>query len=106
MSLSEQCSIGEKADGRMRPFGISDRAVILVLAGIAGVLLSVGLAMSLFLRFVTIGELTAIVLYLIGLCAMILMTAGRTHWSVWPLRLLFPVPTALLVWWGLGALGL
>lgn len=106
MSFSEEFSVGKKADGKMRPFGLSDRAMTLVLAGCLGVLLSAVLAMSLFLRFAPVSTLGAIVIYLIGLLAMVLVTAGRKNWSLWPLRLLFPVPAALLVWWGFSALGL
>lgn len=107
MSLLEEFSIGEKANGRTRRFGLSDRAITLTLAGGVGMLLSAGLAMSLFLHYVTIATLSAIVIYFVGVIAMIVLTSGRMkHWSMWPLRLLFPAPAALLVWWGLSALGL
>lgn len=107
MSLLEEFSIGEKAGGRTRRFGLSDRAIALVLAGGAGVLLSAGLAMSLFLHYVSISALSAIAIYFAGVIAMIVLTSGRMrHWSLWPIRLLFPAPAALLVWWGLRALGL
>lgn len=106
MSLPEEFSIGEKADGRMRPFGLSDRAIALVLAGGAGVLLSVGLAISLFLHYVTLATLVAVVIYCAGVFAMFLLTLDRSHWGVWPSRLLLPAPAALIIWWVFGALGL
>lgn len=105
MSLREEYSVGGKADGSMRPFGLSDRAIVLTLAGGAGIMLSAGLAISLFLNYVTISTLSAIVIYLAGVFAMILVSLGRRHWSLWALRLLLPAPAALLIWWGFGALG-
>lgn len=106
MSLSEEFSVGEKADGSVRPFGLSDRAITLVLAGCVGVLLSAVLTMSLFLRFAPVSALGGIVIYLAGFLGMVFVTTDRGHWSLWPLRVLFPAPAALLVWWGLSALGL
>lgn len=91
----------------MRISGLSDRAIALAIAGILGVLLSAGLAMSLFLHYVSISALIAFVIYIFGVFALTLVTAGRGRLgTIWPLRLLLPVPAALFSWWVLWLFGL
>ena len=91
----------------MRKPGLSDRAVVLAIAGGAGVLLSAGLAISLFLNYVSASALIALIIYIVGVVALIVLTAGRAQlWAIWPLRLLFPLPTAVLIWWALSLFGL
>lgn len=91
----------------MRISGLSDRAIPLAIAGILGVLLSAGLAMSLFLHYVSISALIAFVIYIFGVFALTLVTAGRGRLgTIWPLRLLLPVPAALFSWWVLWLFGL
>lgn len=91
----------------MRISGLSDRAIALAIAGILGVLLSAGLAMSLFLHYVSISALIAFVIYIFGVFALTLVTAGRGRLgTIWPVRLLLPVPAALFSWWVLWLFGL
>lgn len=91
----------------MRISGLSDRAIALAIAGILGVLLSAGLAMSLFLHYVSISALIAFVIYIFGVSALTLVTAGRGRLgTIWPVRLLLPVPAALFSWWVLWLFGL
>ncbi len=91
----------------MRISGLSDRAIALAIAGILGVLLSVVLAMSLFLRYVPVSTLVALVIYVFGVVALTLVTVGRGRpGTIWPVRLLLPIPAALFSWWVLWLFGL
>lgn len=87
--------------------GLSERAVALAIAGAVGILLSAGLAMTLFLNYIPASALAAAFIYLVGVVALILITAGRSRpGTIWSLRLLIPLPAALFAWWVLSLFGL
>jgi hypothetical protein len=49
----------------------------------------------------------ALVIYVFGVFALTLVTAGRGRpGTIWPVRLLIPVPAALFSWWVLWLFGL
>lgn len=107
MNIGHKSPIGGKVDADVRVFGLSDRAIALTVAGGIGILLSVGLAMSLFLHFISMSMLAAVVAYIAGVVALIIVSPRRrTGWRLWIFRLIAPLPGALLLGWGLSAIGL
>ena len=86
---------------------ISDQAKALILAGAVGLVLSFGLALSLFLSVFNRADFAALVIYFLGVVGMILVTSGggRTP-LLWAIRLVVPIPLALLARFGLNVLGL
>lgn len=105
--MGQEFFIDKKVDAEMRTPGLSDRAVALAIAGSIGLLLSIGLAMSLFLRYISASALIALTIYAMGVMALIVLTAGRARfWAIWPVRLLLPLPASLFIWWILSLFGL
>lgn len=82
-------------------------AVLLALAGAIGVALSLALTTTHVLDHVSLSMLAGGLLYGFGVVVMVFMTSGaHSLWAAWAMRLIVPLPTAALVWYGLFALGL
>lgn len=103
----QNTEIGGKGNAREPLAGPSRRGLWLAASGALGLIVSAVLATLALVNSGALAFSVAIVLYLAGVVALILVTSGRVSgWAKWPLRLGAPAPPAILVWLALRAFGL
>lgn len=104
-SLACRGGSGPPTPRRPRGTGISAGGFLLALAGAFGALATLGMTSMLLSDWFGVPFLVAAVVYAIAVVVLTLMTSQSTleRGPLWTLRLLAPLPVAVVIWFVLGA---
>lgn len=107
MEKRDSATDHKETAAKRRGWRLPPWALLLALAGTIGIALSLALTTTHVLEYVSLSMLVGGLLYGMGVVVMVIMTSGaRSFWAAWAMRLVAPLPTAALIWYGLSSLGL